>query len=326
MHGYALAPHTTPTHYDILELDAQFAASTIADICDRETLVAAMQQAQPDIVMHLAAQAIVGEAHRNAFNTWQVNTLGTVALMEAMQQVSAIRAAVIFTTDKVYDNPSHHTSTHFHAFTETDAVGGYGLYDSSKGAAELAVRAYQHGGLAPAGTATIRAGNVIGGGDWNEARLIPDCVRAWAQGEPVILRHPDSVRPWQHVLDVCYATLMLAEALYTNPTDYSGAWNIGPEEDAVLTARAVTEMLAKAMEVNTGWHADAHISSYPEAALLALDSTKFKKALCWQPVLTAQEAIIWTGNWYRCSAEKSDKHILTHEQMATFAAKTSQHT
>ncbi len=263
--------------------------STLADICDREALARALDRHRPQIVIHLAAQAIVGRAHADAYETWRVNALGTVALLEALRGRDSVRALSVFTTDKVYDN--NETG---HAHREDDAIGGLGIYDSSKGAAELAVRAFRH-----AGAATVRAGNVIGGGDWSEARLVPDCIRAFAQGKPVALRHPQSIRPWQHVLDVCAATLKLTQALYHKPAEFAGGWNIGPDAGEAASAASIAETLAAQWKQEPAWEQASDAASFPEANILRLDSAKLQKALGWRPALKLADALAWTGEWYR---------------------------
>ena len=291
--GYALAPHTTPSLYEALLLDARV-TSTIADICDRDALSATLHAYQPEIVIHLAAQAIVGRAHADAYETWRVNVLGTLALLESVRAYGKVQSLCLFTTDKVYDN--HEDGR---AYVETDAIGGGGSYDCSKAASELAVRAFMHGGMAPRGTATIRAGNVIGGGDWSEARLVPDCARMFAAGNPVMLRHPTSIRPWQHVLDVCDATLQLARKLYEAPDDFRGAWNIGPDAASAASAATVAEQLATHWQQTPAWQQAAPANGFPEATTLLLDSSKLKEALGWQPVLRLEDALGWTAQWYR---------------------------
>jgi CDP-glucose 4,6-dehydratase len=311
--GYALAPHTTPSLYEALELDT-LVDSTIADICDRAALKQTFLTHQPEIVIHLAAQAIVGRAHVDAYETWRVNVLGTVALLEAVHAYGKLQSLCLFTTDKVYDN--HEDGR---AYAETNAIGGFGSYDCSKASAELAARAFMHGGMVPLGTATIRAGNVIGGGDWNEARLVPDCARAFASGTPVTLRHPNSIRPWQHVLELCHATLLLAQMLYESPNDYRGAWNIGPDETNAASAAAVAEQLASHWAQTPPWQPASGVSSFPEATTLLLSSAKLKEKLHWHPVLPLAEALSWTSDWYRAwQHDASQAAAITKAQLETF--------
>lgn len=314
MAGLALEPHTDPALYRLLGLETKI-RTTIADIADRDALEKAVTTHRPDVLIHLAAQAIVGQAHHNAYDTWRVNALGTVAVLEAAANCGTIRATLVFTTDKVYDNDESGR-----AFTENDPVGGLGIYDSSKGAAELAVRAFLHGGkLEPGkGLAAIRAGNVVGGGDWGVGRLAPDCVKAFVAGQAVTLRHPDSVRPWQHVMDVCHATQILAQAMWKNPQRFSGAWNMGPDTREMLTVAQMAEALADSFGQREAWIRNAEAVSFPEAQHLLLDSTKLRHALKWCPVLPVREALDWTGRWYKAWHNGADAVELTEQDMAAF--------
>lgn len=268
----------------------------------------------PDVLIHLAAQAIVGQAHHHAYDTWRVNALGTVAVLEAAARCDTLRSTLVFTTDKVYDNDESGR-----AFTESDPVGGLGIYDSSKSAAELAVRAFLHGGKLGVGQglAAIRAGNVIGGGDWGEGRLAPDCAKAFASGQPVTLRHPESIRPWQHVLDVCHATLMLAQAMWKTPERFSGAWNVGPDAREVVTVAQMAEALAASFGQSEAWKRYA-TGGFPEAQHLLLDSAKLRHELNWQPVLPVREALDWTGRWYKAWYAGEDPVALTEDNAVEF--------
>lgn len=313
--GIALAPHTTPSLFQALNLDKKI-HHTIADICDREALTNAFSKHQPEIVFHLAAQAIVGRAHAEAYETWRVNALGTVALLEAVHKHSSIRALNIFTTDKVYDN--HETG---HAHREGDTIGGHGIYDSSKGATELATRAFMKGNLLPKGTCITRAGNVIGGGDWNEARLVPDCARAFAQSQPVTLRHPESTRPWQHVLDLCHATLQLTQHLYEEPQHYAGAWNIGPDSAATASAATIAETLAKHWTLSPAWQQAQIPTNFPEAKILHIDSTKLNQQLGWHARLKLEESLKWCADWYRAwEKNPNDAERIITEQIEAYLA------
>ena len=315
MAGYALAPHTTPSLYADAGIAEKISATT-ADICDRDTLKKTIAVHGPEIVIHLAAQAIVGRAHTDAFETWRANALGTVALLEALRG-QHLKALSIFTTDKVYDN--HETG---HPHREEDPIGGFGIYDASKGATELAVRAFMHGNAVTPGTAIIRAGNVVGGGDWNEARLLPDCARAFAEKQPVKLRHPQSVRPWQHVLDVCYATLRLTQALYDTPQQFRGAWNIGPDPENILSASAVAERMGAHWQQHPAWVPTADAAQYPEANVLLLDSAKLMQALNWKPILGIEETLHWTAQWYRdFDAQPGEALAITAAQIDAFEQK-----
>jgi CDP-glucose 4,6-dehydratase len=311
--GLACAPHTSPALYDLLGLEQKL-SSTIADMCDRKALAALVDSHRPQIVIHLAAQAIVGQAHADAYETWRVNALGTVALLEALRGRSELKALSIFTTDKVYDNLETGR-----AHTEGDPIGGLGIYDSSKGAAELAVRAFVHGRCVSDATATLRAGNVIGGGDWNDARLVPDCARAFAKDMPVTLRHPQSIRPWQHVLDVCHATLLLTEKLFNEPARFSGPWNIGPDSEHSASAADIATQLAAHWKINPPWQKASDASDFHEAVTLRIDASKLKTAIDWQPVLSLSDAVQWTALWYQAYAQQPDQiAAFTDDQISAF--------
>lgn len=287
------------------------------DIGDRALLADAITQARPDIVLHLAAQAIVGRAFTDPYETWRVNALGTVALMDVLRHVNSVKALAVYTTDKVYDNEETGK-----AYQEHDRIGGLGLYDASKGAKELAVRAFCHSNAAVEGTAIIRAGNVIGGGDWSEGRLVPDCIRRFILHHPVILRHPHSVRPWQHVLDVCHATLQLVQKLYEQPAAYRGAWNIGPEEESVRNVAEVADRLGAIFGIQPAWMQEEGAEKFPEAVLLHLDSGKLKQALGWQPVLSMKDALSMTAEWYKAVLQQGDDvRTCSSAQIRTFQEK-----
>lgn len=301
--------------YTQLRLDERI-RSHIGDITDRIALERAINAHKPEILLHLAAQAIVGMAHEAPFETWRVNALGTVAALEAACRAEYLKAAIIYTTDKVYANDESG-----HAYQEDDRIGGHGIYDSSKSAAELAVQSFSHDKLRDLGLASIRAGNVIGGGDWAPGRLVPDCVRAFAQGKAVQLRNPYSIRPWQHVLDVCDATLRLAQQLYADPVHFRGAWNIGPDENASLNAASVAQSLASHFGIDEAWIPFGDAPSYPEAHVLRLDSRKFREKLHWQPALNVTEALDWSGRWYKSHAGQSDTLSLSLQMLQDFRQK-----
>lgn len=315
--GYALPPHTEPALYADARLGSLF-PEIRADINDRAAMRRAVKEHQPEIILHLAAQAIVGQAHDDAYGAWHTNALGTVAVMEAAQASEALRAVIVFTTDKVYDNDESNR-----AWREDDRIGGFGLYDSSKGAAELAVRSFARDKLQGIGVATVRAGNVIGGGDWGQGRLVPDCIRAFEAGQPVTLRHPQSTRPWQHVLDICHATLLLAERLHANPR-YSGAWNIGPDAQAVLPVSAVAEALGQAYGRTSPWQKPDGEEPFPEARALRLDSGKFREAFGWRPMLPIEAALHQTAAEYRAMGE-GDAQAVMRDSIRAFEKKRSLH-
>ncbi len=304
--GYALPPEHEQDLYNQLA-GGTLCESVFADIGDAEKLREELLSFQPDFVFHLAAQALVRRSYRQPLDTFRSNTMGTAYLLEALREVTGPATAVLITTDKVYENDERGT-----AFPESAPLGGYDPYSASKAAAEIVISSYRRSFFPLAGKAVhqksiyaMRAGNVIGGGDFSEDRLIPDMVRAIESGQPVTLRNPQSVRPWQHVLEPLVAYLMLgAEAAAGK--DLPPALNIGPDRSDERTVGEV----ARAFYAVFGKTEAPQISPEPgmhEAGLLMLDNTLIKEALGWKPQLTAEEAIAWTADWYAGKESASEK-------------------
>jgi CDP-glucose 4,6-dehydratase len=314
--GYALAPPTRPSFFETAGLAASV-RSREADVRDLATLARAMQEARPEIVFHLAAQPLVRAAHAGPVETFAVNTMGTVHVLEALRQVPSVAAAVIVTTDKVYDNREWPWG-----YREHDRLGAHEPYGGSKAAAEIAVESYRRayfdtGAERRLGLATVRAGNVIGGGDWAADRLVPDAVRAFGAGRPLELRRPGSVRPWQHVLDPLQGFLMLAERLCETPDDWSGAWNFGPDEREACTADAL------AREIAALWGDGATVAHGPdggpaEAGLLMLSSAQAKARLGWRPRWSLSRALAETVAWYKAHIAHAAMADVTERQIALF--------
>ncbi len=311
--GYSLAPEHPEDLYNQISGDA-LCESVIADVQDAERLRKEIVDFAPDVVFHLAAQALVRRSYREPLETFGANVMGTAHVLDALRFIEKPISAVIITTDKVYENDERGT-----AFPENAPLGGYDPYSASKAAAEIAIDSYRRSFFHPEKYAqhgknivSMRAGNVIGGGDFSEDRLIPDMVRAIRKGEPVVLRNPQSVRPWQHVLEPLFAYLLLAQKAYgPEGTHFATAYNIGPNRQDERTV----------LEVATQFYAAFGLSQQPviqpdatlhEAALLMLDNHKLKAATGWKPLLNADEAIAWTAQWYasgKPAAEKCEKQI-----------------
>jgi len=295
--GYALPPSTEPSLFDALDLAARL-RHVVGDVCDRDRLTGVMQEARPSVVFHLAAQPLVRRGYAEPHETFATNVMGTVDVLEAVRACDAVGAVVIVTSDKCYDNAETGR-----AFREGDPLGGRDPYSASKGCAELVTAAYRASFFdadRPAGVASVRAGNVIGGGDWAPDRIVPDSVRALAAGEPVVVRNPDAVRPWQHVLEPLAGYLWLAARLVDEGPGLAGAWNFGPaDEDASRPVRWVVERFLDA------WGGGAWATPQPgavqphEARSLALDSHKARERLDWAPVWDATTAVRLTATWYR---------------------------
>lgn len=319
VHGYALDPPTQPSLYEQASV-ARSVRSTIADVRDLPRLCDAIERAQPEIVFHLAAQSLVLRSYEDPVETYSTNVLGTVHVLEALRRSRRACALVNVTTDKVYENK--HSSS---GYRETDELGGHDPYSSSKAGSELVTTAYRSsffpiGGSEPpiVSIATARAGNVIGGGDWTPGQLVPDAVAALAAGRPVALRHPDAVRPWQHVLDCLSGYLVLAEHLVSTGEAASGAWNFGPLDSDEVSVSVLVEAIAERLGAVEAWAQDPEPHAAEEAELL-LDSTKAARLLGWVPRLTLDVAVDWVVDWYRAHAAGVDAAKLCREQINRYS-------
>ena len=292
--GYALDPPTNPNLLDALDLGSRL-RHVVADVRDRDRLVAEVRAAKPSVIFHLAAQAIVRRAYAEPRETIETNVMGTVNVLEAARACPSVRAVVIVTSDKCYQN--HETDR---PFRETDAMGGRDPYSASKGCAELVTAAYRESFFAgDVAVASVRAGNVIGGGDWAVDRLVPDSVRALTAGEPIVVRNPEAVRPWQHVLEPLSGYLRLAALMLHDGPRYEGAWNFGPTDQG--GDRSVRWVVERFLEDwgSGSWTSPADAGRQPhEAHRLSLDSAKARDRLGWAPVWDAQTAVRRTATWY----------------------------
>jgi CDP-glucose 4,6-dehydratase len=290
--GIALAPPTTPNHWDLLELEI---ADRREDIRDSAAVAQIATDTKPEIVFHLAAQPLVRRSYREPVETWSTNVFGTVNVLEACRATGSIRAIVVVTSDKCYENRGR-----ARGYRETDPLGGHDPYSASKAAQELVASSYRQAffddGDAPL-LATARAGNVIGGGDWAEDRLIPDLVRAQATGASLAVRSPDATRPWQHVLECLNGYLQLGARLLEGEREFASAWNFGPDPEDNRTVAAVLEGL-RVHWPELRWH-NAKANTLHEAQLLYLDSSKARSSLGWQPAWSLDEALVATASWYR---------------------------
>jgi CDP-glucose 4,6-dehydratase len=317
VHGYALGPPTEPNLFGVAQVERVLESDTRADLADLALLTATLQQVRPEVVFHLAAQPLVSDGYRDPLGTIATNVVGTAHLLEAARATDSVRAVVIVTTDKVYQN--RETG---HAFSEGDPLGGRDPYSASKAAAEIVAASYRSSffgvGRHPARVATARAGNVIGGGDWAADRLVPDCLRAYAAGEPVRLRRPDAVRPWQHVLGPVSGYLALAARLLGDDGDhFARAWNFGPGADDDASVEEVAQRIAAL------WGGDAQVerradATWHEAGLLRLDSTLARSELGWAPRWSLQQALEHTVAWQQAWRRGDDMQVLCIEQIAAY--------
>ncbi|RYD15545.1 MAG: CDP-glucose 4,6-dehydratase [Lysobacteraceae bacterium] len=301
IHALALPPAAEPCHWSLLGLaDVR---ERHVDVRDASALRAALADARPEIVFHLAAQSLVRPGYLQPSDTFATNVAGVVNLFEAVRACASVRAVVNVTTDKVYREPPGESG-----YAEDDALGGHDPYSTSKACAELVTDCYRKSYFTGAGhpgprLASARAGNVIGGGDWAEDRLVPDMVRAAAAGTPLRLRHPDAVRPWQHVLDCLSGYLRLGQGLLAGAA-LEGAWNFGPEPASALPVR---EVVAHVQAVWPRLGVESAPGPHPrEAGVLTLDCRKATALLDWRPVWDAQRAIQRTMDWYRAFDERGD--------------------
>ena len=314
VHGFALAPEGDPNLWGALG-DGLVAGEAIGDVRDAGTIRDFVLEAKPELVLHMAAQALVRRSYRDPVGTIAVNVLGTAHLLEALTGAPGLRAVLIVTTDKVYANDGAGRN-----FREGDPLGGADPYSASKAAAELIARAFATSFLEPAGVAvaTARAGNVIGGGDWAEDRLVPDLYRAARSGERLLLRAPDSTRPWQHVLDPLAGYLLFLEALAAGP-DVPRALNFGPASGGSMKVGELAAVISDAMGVTDGWVRDP--ADHPhEAPALSLNSALARQSLGWAPRLSLREAASWTASWYAAFAEGAQARALCEQQIADYEA------
>lgn len=294
VHGYALAPPTEPNMFTVAGLEERLASSTLADVRDAAALEQAMAAARPEVVLHLAAQPLVRQSYAEPAETFAVNVMGTVNLLEAVRKTPGVRAVVNVTTDKCYENREW-----VWPYRENEALGGHDPYSSSKACSELATVAWRCSFLDSAGVqlASARAGNVIGGGDWAADRLVPDFLRALDAGKTLVVRSPLATRPWQHVLEPLTGYLLLAEKLCTEGAAFAEAWNFGPDASDARTVQWIVEALCTRVPGAAWQRADA--PQPHEAHTLRLDSTKASARLGWRPHWNLQRALESTLDWHQ---------------------------
>ena len=296
--GYALDPPTEPSLFRLARVDEDI-LSVHGDIRDLGHLSTVIRDHAPEVIFHLAAQSVVRHSYADPLETYSTNVLGTAAVFEAVRALPDPRILVNVTTDKCYKNREW-----IWGYRESDELGGHDPYSNSKACAELLTQSYRDSFFAPAEfahhktrIATARAGNVIGGGDWTADQLIPDIVRAFSAGKPVLIRQPDSVRPWQHVLDCLSGYVLLAEKLGRNETELP-AWNFGPPFTDTKTVSSIAGFLAKAWGNGAEWQLDKSTHAH-ESRMLRLDSSRANEVLGWKPKLRLTEALTWTVEWYK---------------------------
>lgn len=310
--GIALSPGTQTNLFQLAEIGS-LVDSHIVDLRDADSVSQLVTRAEPDIAFHLAAQPLVRASYRDPLGTFSTNVQGSANLLEAVRNTTSSKVVVAVTTDKVYRNEDQ-----IYPFREDDHLGGHDPYSASKAAAEIVIASYRDSYFASRGIglASVRAGNVIGGGDWSEDRLIPDAVRSWNEGVPLEVRRPDATRPWQHVLEPLAAYLCLAEQLWVDPS-IAGAYNIGPEAHEVATVRKVIELARAAY--SRGEVVFAKQSKGPhEAGLLSLEISKARKDLGIEPRWSLETSIQFTMNWYHEQAKGAAARDLCYADIEAF--------
>lgn len=316
--GFALPPPTDPSLFAAARLP-ELITHIEGDVRDLAAVTTAMRAARPEVVFHLAAQPLVRLSYEQPVETYAVNLMGTVHVLEAARQIGGVGATICITTDKCYENREW-----VWPYRETDPMGGHDPYSSSKGCAELAISAYRRSffGGDNMGLASVRAGNVIGGGDWAADRLIPDLVRAFEAGVAPEIRSPNAVRPWQHVLEALGGYLMIAERLLAGERAFADAWNFGPSDEDARPVSWIVDQMQRA------WGDDAAAAlpftgSVPhEAGLLRLDCSKARAMLGWAPALRLDMAIDWIVDWHRRVGAGADARAVTVEQIEVYRART----
>jgi CDP-glucose 4,6-dehydratase len=319
VHGYALNPPTNPSLFDAAGIADLMKSDTRSNLSDLASLRRAIEAAQPEVIFHLAAQPLVRVGYSDAVATFETNVMGTAHLLEAIRGLDCVKAVVVITTDKVYENREW-----IYPYRESDPLGGYDPYSASKAAAEIVVASYRSSFFNPASgcptkIATVRAGNVIGGGDWAKDRLVPDCLRAFESGESVQLRYPNAVRPWQHVLEPVLGYILLAEKLRGIDAErYGCAWNFGPDVSGDATVGEVAKVTAEV------WGSDAYVEidevgEHPhEAGLLRLDISRVRSELGWRPIWSVRQAIEATVGWHQAWMSKQDMRAYSLAQIDAY--------
>jgi CDP-glucose 4,6-dehydratase len=323
--GYALPPPSTPSLFDEARV-ADLVRHIEGDVRDAAHLEQAVREARPEIVFHLAAQPLVRLSYEQPVETYATNVMGTVHLLEAVRQVGGVRSVICVTSDKCYENREW-----VWPYRETDPMGGHDPYSSSKGAAELVVAAYRNSYFDPAriaehgvGVASVRAGNVIGGGDWALDRLVPDIVRAFQAGIAPLIRAPASVRPWQHVLEALGGYIAIAERLFAGEARFADAWNFGPAADDARPVRWIVERMATLWGEGRAWATPDGPQPH-EAALLTLDCSKARAELGWRPAMDLDRTLASITEWHRGHDAGGDARSITLGQIHQYRRMVEEH-
>jgi len=325
--GYSLMPPTKPSFFEAVGLEGHM-THVVGDIKDREKLAKVMKDHRPEIIFHLAAQPLVRRSYKFPAETFETNVIGTANVLEAIRATPGVRVGMMITSDKCYENMEW-----VHAYRENDRLGGHDPYSASKGAAEMVIQSYRNSFFPPekvgehgVSVASVRAGNVIGGGDWAEDRIIPDAVRSLVEGRPVQVRNPFAVRPWQFVLEPLSGYLLLAARMWEEPGSHASAWNFGPTSAENVTVQDLVSMVVRQWGSGTVEDASDKYRGAPhEAAFLKLDCTKAANLLGWRPAYDVATSVKETVDWYKAfeqgKADEKEMYRISVEQVRNYADK-----
>ncbi|MCX6248483.1 MAG: CDP-glucose 4,6-dehydratase [Bacteroidetes bacterium] len=318
IYGYALDPPTEPSLYRLANID-ELVSSTIGDIRNYEKLLTVVQKVRPEIVIHMAAQPLVRESYKNPRETYEVNVMGTLNLFEVIRETGGVKAVLNVTTDKCYENKEWHWG-----YRENDPLCGYDPYSNSKSCSELVTFSFRNSFFNPAdyakhmtALASARAGNVIGGGDWAEDRLIPDIFKSILQGSVVKIRSPHAIRPWQHVLEPLSGYLLLCKKLATEGIKYAEGWNFGPKDDDVLNVESIVKYLGQIWDNGVNYEIDKNPSPH-EASYLKLDCSKANSELDWHPHWNIERSLNSIADWYKAYLAGENIRNSTNKQISEY--------
>jgi len=320
VHGYALDPNTNPSLFELAGID-QIVSSTIGDIRDYNLLSETLKKVQPEVIIHMAAQPLVRESYRNPRETYEINVMGTVNLLDISRQIGSVKAILNVTTDKCYENKEWHWG-----YRENEPMGGYDPYSNSKGCSELVTSSFRSSFFNPkeyknhgVALASARAGNVIGGGDWADDRLIPDFIRSITRGQKVKIRSPYAIRPWQHVLEPLSGYLTLCEKLYTAGTAFAEGWNFGPDDRDAKNVEWITKKICELWGESASFEIDTNPQPH-EASYLKLDCSKAKAELDWTPIWNIETTLKSIVIWNKAFLAGENMHTITEKQIMDYFA------
>lgn len=320
--GYSVDVPTSPSLYEVARIGNGM-TSVMGDVCDFDALRVAIEKAEPEIIIHMAAQSLVRRSYADPVGTYRTNVMGTVNILEAARHANTARVVIVVTSDKCYANDERQSG-----YAEHEPMGGYDPYSSSKGCAELVTSAYRtsffNGGRAGrTSIASVRAGNVIGGGDWAEERLVPDVISAFRMRTALVVRNARAIRPWQFVLDPLNGYLTLAERMWSDGAGFGGAWNFGPTDSAAKDVAHVVDRLLQGLGSTAGWRQDPSEQPH-EASHLTIDSSKSRSRLSWEPAVDLSTAIDWIVEWYSSVEQAGCPRSITIEQIDRFQQRVVQ--